>query len=112
MSPFIEQLARDVLFCAICIGCLWFVTRHREAWLRFVERDLARQRRFHFPASFIHMTCRFCIGKGVVIFLWVMVVVSLVLMLFSVWPHIHAAQTVKLNGSIYEPEVGLLIVGH
>src|SRR5689334_3839202 len=93
MSPFIAQLARDLLLCFIFGGWLWFVTRRREPWLRFVERDLARQRRIHIPEWFIHLQRRFCIGRGVVVFLWVLLLSSVLLMLFGIWLDIQSARS-------------------
>ena len=92
MSPFIAQLARNLLFCFICVGCLWFVTRRREAWLRFVERDLSPQQRIHIPERFIHLQRRFCIGRGVVVFLRILVLLSVLLMLFGIWLDIQSAR--------------------
>src|SRR5260221_6688218 len=83
-TSFVWQLARDLLFCSLCGTGVWFITRRREAWLRFVEHDLAADRRIGLPKYYISFARRFCYGNGIIVLLWMFVVLSLLLLASTV----------------------------
>jgi len=108
MSPsttsFVWQLARDLIFCGLSVTGLWFVTRRRQAWLKFVEHDLAADRRIGLPESYINFARRFCLGRGIIVVLWIFIVLSVLFLFSTVWFHLRA--TGRFNTSLEPTGVG------
>jgi hypothetical protein len=95
------------MFCGLCVTGLWFVTRRRQAWLRFVEHDLAADRRIGLPESYINFARRFCSGRGIILVLWVFIVLSVLSLSSTVWFHLRA--TSQPNNAL-QPTPGIALV--
>jgi hypothetical protein len=95
MSSFAAHLIRELLFLALCVAGLWLVTRRRDAWLRFVEHDLAADRRIGLPETYISFARRFCSGRGIIVFLWIVFVLGFLFLCLTVW--LHVAEKMRPN---------------
>lgn len=100
-TSFVWELARGLLFCGLCGAGVWFVTRRREAWLRFVEHDLAADRRLGLPKSYINLARRFCYGKGILVLLWMFVGLSLLGLSSTIWLDLRSDRKQTVRQDLY-----------
>jgi polyferredoxin len=90
---FIQDLAGDLTVLGLLVACGWLITRRSNLWSRFVEHDVAFGRRIGLPNKFAEWTKRFCLGRGIIVFLWVFILLSVVFLIGDVSNFISARKS-------------------
>ena len=92
-KSFIQDIAGNLAVFSVLVACVWLITRRPNVWSRFVEHDIAFGRRIGLPERHGGWMKRFCLGRGIIVFLLVFILLSIAFLIWDVSNFINARKS-------------------